>query len=188
MSRFVFWDVLPCNIIVDRRFRGTCCLNLQGDPVQVPCCAFHLSFIHLLFQSYHSSCDLASYAPVHYLFSFLLSSCKPYGLGVSHWSSVQKMSSSIPVASLTSKSCLTTCHEGAWGKMWYSSYSFLTSALDASERSASRPDCALPQGKDPRFQVYKRLGGSQPVWMQRSEEKSLACARDRTSIARSSSP
>jgi hypothetical protein len=24
--KFVFWDVLPCEIIVDRRFRGTCCL------------------------------------------------------------------------------------------------------------------------------------------------------------------
>jgi hypothetical protein len=29
--RFVFWDVLPCKIIVDRRFRGTCCLHYQGD-------------------------------------------------------------------------------------------------------------------------------------------------------------
>jgi hypothetical protein len=29
--RFVFWDVLPCKIIVDRRFRGTCCLHHQGD-------------------------------------------------------------------------------------------------------------------------------------------------------------
>jgi hypothetical protein len=28
--RFVFWDVLPCKIIVDRRFRGTCCLHHQG--------------------------------------------------------------------------------------------------------------------------------------------------------------
>jgi hypothetical protein len=26
---FVFWDVLPCEIIVDRRFRGTCCLHHQ---------------------------------------------------------------------------------------------------------------------------------------------------------------
>jgi hypothetical protein len=26
----VFWDVLPCKIIVDRRFRGTCCLNHKG--------------------------------------------------------------------------------------------------------------------------------------------------------------
>jgi hypothetical protein len=24
--RIVFWDVLPCKIIVDRRFRGACCL------------------------------------------------------------------------------------------------------------------------------------------------------------------
>jgi hypothetical protein len=24
--RFVFWDVLQCKIIFDRRFRGTCCL------------------------------------------------------------------------------------------------------------------------------------------------------------------
>jgi hypothetical protein len=29
--RFVFWVVLPCKIIVDRRFRGTCCLHHQGD-------------------------------------------------------------------------------------------------------------------------------------------------------------
>jgi hypothetical protein len=28
--RTVFWDVLPCKIIVDRRFRGTCCLHHQG--------------------------------------------------------------------------------------------------------------------------------------------------------------
>jgi hypothetical protein len=28
--RFVFWDVLPCKIIVDRRFRGTCCFHYQG--------------------------------------------------------------------------------------------------------------------------------------------------------------
>jgi hypothetical protein len=28
--RIVFWDILPCKIIVDRRFRGTCCLHHQG--------------------------------------------------------------------------------------------------------------------------------------------------------------
>jgi hypothetical protein len=28
--RIVFWDVLPCKMIVDRRFRGTCCLHHQG--------------------------------------------------------------------------------------------------------------------------------------------------------------
>jgi hypothetical protein len=30
MFRFVFWDVLPCKINFDRRFRGTCCLHHQG--------------------------------------------------------------------------------------------------------------------------------------------------------------
>jgi hypothetical protein len=28
--RFVFWDVVPCKIIVDLRFRGKCCLH-QSD-------------------------------------------------------------------------------------------------------------------------------------------------------------
>jgi hypothetical protein len=30
--RIVFWDVLPCRIIVDRRFRGTCCLHHHHHP------------------------------------------------------------------------------------------------------------------------------------------------------------
>jgi hypothetical protein len=29
--RFVFWDVMPRKIIVDRRFRDTCCLHHNGD-------------------------------------------------------------------------------------------------------------------------------------------------------------
>jgi hypothetical protein len=28
--KIVFWDVLPCKIIVDRRFRGTLCLRHKG--------------------------------------------------------------------------------------------------------------------------------------------------------------
>jgi hypothetical protein len=32
--RFVFWDVLPWKVIVERRFKGTCCLH-QGDVL--PC-------------------------------------------------------------------------------------------------------------------------------------------------------
>jgi hypothetical protein len=43
----------------------------------------------------------------------------------------------------------------------YSSYSFLTSALDGGEWSASRPGPALPQGKDPRYPLYRRLGRPQ---------------------------
>jgi hypothetical protein len=30
MFKAVFWVVLPCKMIVDRRFRGTCCLHHQG--------------------------------------------------------------------------------------------------------------------------------------------------------------
>jgi hypothetical protein len=33
--RFVFWDVLPCKIIVDRRFRGTSWRHHQGDHPEV---------------------------------------------------------------------------------------------------------------------------------------------------------
>jgi hypothetical protein len=29
--RAVFWVVLPCKMIVDRRFRGACCLHHQGS-------------------------------------------------------------------------------------------------------------------------------------------------------------
>jgi len=29
--RFVLWDVLPCKIIVDRRFRGTFCPDDEGS-------------------------------------------------------------------------------------------------------------------------------------------------------------
>jgi hypothetical protein len=44
------------------------------------------------------------------------------------------------------------------GERKYSSYSFLTSALDGGEWSASRPGRALPRGKDPRYPLYRRLG------------------------------
>jgi hypothetical protein len=43
--RFVFWDVLPCKIIVDRRFRGTCCLHHQGADLN--------SIMFLLFTCMH---------------------------------------------------------------------------------------------------------------------------------------
>jgi hypothetical protein len=50
---------------------------------------------------------------------------------------------------------------GAWGERSYSSYSFLTSALDGGEWSASRSGRALPRGKDPRYPLYRRLDGPQ---------------------------
>jgi hypothetical protein len=54
-----------------------------------------------------------------------------------------------------------TRHGGAWGERRYCSYSFLTSALDGGEWSTSRPDRAMPRGKDPRYPLYRRLDGPQ---------------------------
>jgi hypothetical protein len=48
-----------------------------------------------------------------------------------------------------------------FGERRYSSYSFTTSALDGGEWSASRPGRVLPQGKGPRYPLYRRLGGPQ---------------------------
>jgi hypothetical protein len=42
-----------------------------------------------------------------------------------------------------------------------SSYSFLTSALEGSEWSASHPGRALPLGNDPLYPLDRRLGGLQ---------------------------
>jgi hypothetical protein len=53
------------------------------------------------------------------------------------------------VESKAKQSSPPTRHVGAWGERTCSSYSFLTSALDWGEWSASRPGCALPRGKDP---------------------------------------
>jgi hypothetical protein len=74
-------------------------------------------------------------------------------------------------------------------EMRYSSYSFLTSALDGGEWSASRPGRVLPPGKGPPVPIVQEAGWApELVWTQRIEEKSFAPAGDRTPIARSSSP
>jgi hypothetical protein len=68
-----------------------------------------------------------------------------------------------------------TRHGGAWGERKYSSYSFLTSALDRGEWSESRPGRALPLGKGPPVPIVQEAGWApEPVWTQRLEEKSSA--------------
>jgi hypothetical protein len=76
------------------------------------------------------------------------------------------------------------------GERRYSSYSFLTSALDGGEWSASRPGRTLPPGKEPPVPVGQEAGWApEPVWTQGlEEEEKSAPVGDRTSIARSSSP
>jgi hypothetical protein len=66
------------------------------------------------------------------------------------------------------------------GERRYSSYSFLTSALEGGERSASRPGRALPPGKEPPVPTVQEAGWPpEPVWTQRLEEKSSASVGDR---------
>jgi hypothetical protein len=69
------------------------------------------------------------------------------------------------------------------GERRCSSYSFLTSALDGGEWSASRPGQALLPGKVPLVPVGQESGwASELVWTQRLGKKSFASAGDRTPI------
>jgi hypothetical protein len=82
---------------------------------------------------------------------------------------------------------LSHYHLGAKGEKMYSSYSFLTSALDCSEWSASRLSRVLPSGKETPVPIVQEAGWApEPVWTQRLEEKSFVYARDRTPIVQSS--
>jgi hypothetical protein len=61
-------------------------------------------------------------------------------------------------------------HEGVGGGERYSSYSYLTSALDGCEWSALRPGRALPP-----VPIWQEAGWApEPVWTQGLEEKSSA--------------
>jgi hypothetical protein len=60
------------------------------------------------------------------------------------------------------------------GESRYSSYSFLTSALDGGEWSTTRPGHALPQRKGPPVHIVRESGwASELVWTQRLEKKIL---------------
>jgi hypothetical protein len=66
----------------------------------------------------------------------------------------------------------------------YSSYSFLTSALDGGEWSASRPG-----ERTPLYPLYRRLGGPQSRSGHRGYRKNpFSFAGDQTPLARSFSP
>jgi hypothetical protein len=57
-----------------------------------------------------------------------------------------------------------TRHGGAWGERRYDSYSFLTSALDGGEWSASRPGRALPPGKGPPVPIVQEAEWPLPLF------------------------
>jgi hypothetical protein len=71
--------------------------------------------------------------------------------------------------------------EALGGERRYSSYSFLITALDGGEWSASRPGRTLPP-----VPIVQEAGWTpEPVWMQRLEEKSSASVGDRTLVVQS---
>jgi hypothetical protein len=55
----------------------------------------------------------------------------------------------------------------------YSSYSFTTSALYGVSGQGYAPDAFYPQGKDPRYPLYRRLGGPQSRSGHRAYRKNL---------------
>jgi hypothetical protein len=68
----------------------------------------------------------------------------------------------------------------------YSSYSFLTSALDGGKWSASRSGRVLPPGKGSPVPIVQEAGwAEEPVWTQRLEEKFSALVGDRTPLVQS---
>jgi hypothetical protein len=74
-------------------------------------------------------------------------------------------------------------HGGVWGERRHSSYSFLTSALDGGELSASCLGRALSPGEGPPVHILQEAGwASDPVWTQKLGEKSSASVGDRTPV------
>jgi hypothetical protein len=69
---------------------------------------------------------------------------------------------------------------------FYSSYSFLTSAIEGGELSASLPGRALPPGKEPPVPTVQEAGWApEPVWTQRLEENPYIPVEDGTPAVRS---
>jgi hypothetical protein len=65
---------------------------------------------------------------------------------------------------------------GGEGGEEYSSCSFITSALDGGEWSASRADRALSPGKGPPTPIGQEAGwASEPVWTQRLDKSFRFC-------------
>jgi hypothetical protein len=68
--------------------------------------------------------------------------------------------------------------EAIEGERKYSSFSFLTSALDGGERSASGHGRALAPGKEPPVPIGQEAGWApEPVWTQRLDEKPFCLCR-----------
>jgi hypothetical protein len=157
--RFVFWDVLPCKIIVNRRFRGSTYLwimamsNRPDDGGST-----HLWKVgwQLFYTAVH---------PRRQIWTSSESDGR-----VKRSSSRMQLS---PMDEMSVKKAVPQQLMDAQGWGRYSSHSFTTSELDGGEWSASRPGRALPLEKGPPVPIVQEAGWApEPVWTQRLEEKS----------------
>jgi hypothetical protein len=114
---------------------------------------------------------------------------RPYAVTLhSSKTKTQYLNKTVLLRTCKSKVKLSPLHamEALGGERRYSSYSFLTSALDGGEWSASRPGRALPPGKGLPVPIGQETGWApEPVSTQRLEEKSSASVRDRSPIVQS---
>jgi hypothetical protein len=171
----VFWDVAPCSHVeVNRNFTGAYCLRRHRPDGG----STHLWNVGPLQRDYT---DLLPRRPQtsNKLRSTLVRDREMVGLNGSwenrlwvvrisgiNWLRIMSISRLLRWLNIFSciagkQSSPATRHGGAWGERRYISYSFLTTALDGGECSASRPGHALSRGKDPRYPLYRRLGGPQ---------------------------
>jgi hypothetical protein len=131
--------VTPCSFVVGyQRFAGTSTLKTEASQSRI-------SYFHRR-ENLKSHLYCTEYRPLGTtrLWHF-------ENMGVSHCKGKVKVN------------CPGTRHGGVWGgrSIPPTSYSFLTSALDGGEWSASRSGRALPPGKGPRYPLDRRLGGNQ---------------------------
>jgi hypothetical protein len=74
----------------------------------------------------------------------------------------------------------------AQGEKRYSSYSFTTSAVDGVSGQCHAPTELYPRGKNPRYPLYRRLGGPGAGLDTEAREKILfTSAGTRTSVVQS---
>jgi hypothetical protein len=75
--RIVFWDVLPCKIIVYLRFRGACCLQHQGWQLFYtsvhPRRQFWISQPCLIYQTHDNACTLFTWYEISIFLAFVVS-------------------------------------------------------------------------------------------------------------------
>jgi hypothetical protein len=134
---------------------------------------FSLFFLHQFYFVFIHLQTLELYIHFHILFIFDLKVWLYFGLSLFFLSVLRFYFSSI---FCKGKMVLLHAMDGAWEERRYSSYTFLTSALEGGEWSASRPGRALPPGREPPVPIVQEAGWApEQVWAQRLAEIEPDC-------------